>query len=87
MQTLSEVHRNIDLSSCKSVSQLWAQIIGDCKKGCHFVLFDELAIISQCFLKSYRKNALLRVMLVLIFIPISSRLLILFVTNYLCHKT
>ncbi|KAL4002464.1 DEAD/DEAH box helicase family protein [Acanthocheilonema viteae] len=29
----SEVHRNINLSSCKSVSHLWAQIIGDCKKS------------------------------------------------------
>ncbi|VIO90324.1 DEAD/DEAH box helicase family protein [Brugia malayi] len=28
-----EVHRNINLSSCKSVSQLWAQIIGDNKKS------------------------------------------------------
>uniref|UniRef100_A0A158Q886 DEAD/DEAH box helicase n=1 Tax=Elaeophora elaphi TaxID=1147741 RepID=A0A158Q886_9BILA len=28
-----EVHRNINLSSCKSVSQLWAQIIGECKKS------------------------------------------------------
>ncbi|VDM09116.1 unnamed protein product [Wuchereria bancrofti] len=32
-ETLSEVHRNINLSSCKSVSQLWAQIIGDIKKS------------------------------------------------------
>ncbi|VDK71743.1 unnamed protein product [Onchocerca ochengi] len=29
----SEVQRNIDLSSCKSISQLWAQIIGNCKKS------------------------------------------------------
>ncbi|CAG9531357.1 unnamed protein product [Cercopithifilaria johnstoni] len=29
----SEVQRNIDLSSCKSVSQLWALIIRDCKKS------------------------------------------------------
>uniref|UniRef100_A0A1I7W5H4 DEAD/DEAH box helicase n=1 Tax=Loa loa TaxID=7209 RepID=A0A1I7W5H4_LOALO len=27
------VHRNINQSSCKSVSQFWAQIIGDCKKS------------------------------------------------------
>uniref|UniRef100_A0A915PQL1 DEAD/DEAH box helicase n=1 Tax=Setaria digitata TaxID=48799 RepID=A0A915PQL1_9BILA len=28
-----EVCRNVNLSSCKSVAHLWAQIIGDCKKS------------------------------------------------------
>ncbi|VDN07517.1 unnamed protein product [Thelazia callipaeda] len=30
---LNETNRNIDLSSCKNISHLWAQVIGNCKKN------------------------------------------------------